>query len=124
MGDFHKLVVWQKAHQLTLRIYRATAAYPRDEIFALTTQTRRASVSIPANIAEGCGRGGDRELIRFLRISLGSANELQYHLLLAHELGYVDDGLYGGVANATEEVKRMLTRLVTALPRAIVATDD
>ena len=76
---------------------------------------RRASVSIPANIAEGCGRGGDRELVRFLRIALGSANELEYHLLLARELAYFSDRNYADVSRGTEEVKRMLRRLVERL---------
>jgi four helix bundle protein len=115
VGDFHQLVVWQKAHQLAIHIYRATAAFPRAELFGLTSQARRAGVSIPANIAEGCGRGGDHELIRFLRISLGSASELEYHLLLARELKYLSDREYALVANATEEVKRMLRRLIERL---------
>lgn len=93
-----------------------TATFPRDEAFARTSQTRRASVSIPANIAEGCGRGGDRELLRFRRMSLGSASQLEYQLQLARELGYIDATAYTGVRGATEEVKRMLRRLLTALP--------
>jgi four helix bundle protein len=115
MGDFHQLVVWQKAHRLALEVYRATSEFPQHEMFGLTTQARRAGVSIPANIAEGCGRGGDRELIRFLRISLGSASELEYHLLIARELSYLSELEYANVAHATVEVKRMLRRLLQNL---------
>jgi four helix bundle protein len=87
MRDFRKLMVWQKAHQLTLGIYELTANFPRDEVYGLTSQVRRAAASIPANVAEGCGRDGDTELARFLRIAMGSANELEYHLILARDLG-------------------------------------
>jgi len=108
MRDFRKLAVWQKAHLLTLRIYAASAGFPRDEIYGLTSQLRRSASSIPANIAEGCGRRGDAELARFLDIAMGSASELEYHLYLAHELGYLtnDDE---AVSLETIEVKRMLT---------------
>jgi len=112
MGDFHQLVVWQKAHRLTLDVYTVTSRFPQHEIFSLTSQTRRASLSIPANIAEGTGRGGDREFLRFLRIALGSAAELEYHLLLAHELSYLSDCDYAAIADSTTEVKRMLHRLL------------
>jgi four helix bundle protein len=111
MGDFHQLVVWQKAHNLTLDVYRATANFPKHEMFGLTSQVRRASVSIPANIAEGTGRGGDREFLRFLTIAMGSAAELEYHVLLAHELNYVSDHDYETIIKSTSEVLRMLRRL-------------
>jgi four helix bundle protein len=84
MQDFRKLVAWRKAHELTLRVYDVTASFPKDEVYGLTSQMRRASSSIPANIAEGCGRNGNAELARFVYIALGSASELEYHLLLAH----------------------------------------
>ena len=85
MRNFRELRVWEKAHELTLQTYETTQAFPKNEIFGLTNQTRRASVSIPANIAEGCGRGSDADLARFLQISMGSASELEYQLLLASE---------------------------------------
>jgi four helix bundle protein len=89
MKDYKKLMVWEKAHQLTLSVYEATKGFPKDELYGLTTQIRRACVSIPANIAEGCGRDGDAELARFFQISMGSSSELEYHLLLAHDLGFL-----------------------------------
>jgi len=83
MKDFRELKVWEKAHQLTLEVYKATTIFPKDELYGLTSQIRRACASIPANIAEGCGRRGDAEFARFLGIAMGSASELDYHLLLA-----------------------------------------
>ena len=75
MQDFKTLLVWQKAHQLTLAVYPATRTFPSGELYGLTSQIRRACASIPANIAEGCGRGGDMELARFCVIAMGSASE-------------------------------------------------
>ena len=86
MGNFKKLKVWQAAHSLTCHVYRGTASFPKTEAFGLTSQLRRSAASIAANIAEGCGRNGDVELNRFLRISLGSAAELEYHLLLSRDV--------------------------------------
>jgi four helix bundle protein len=87
--DYRELEVWQTGHALTLEVYLATKAFPKDELFGLTGQMRRAASSIPANIAEGCGRYGDPELKRFLNIALGSACELDYFILLSSELGYI-----------------------------------
>jgi four helix bundle protein len=115
MRDFHKLAVWEKSHALTLALYRATRAFPRDEIYGLTSQLRRAASSIPANIAEGCGRDGDAELARFLRIAAGSASELEYHLLLARDLVYLAEAEYDGALRKVTEVKRMLTGLIHRL---------
>lgn len=110
--DFRELKVWEKAHQLTLAVYRATTSFPTDEKYGLTSQLRRAAAAIPANIAEGCGRGGERELARYLQIAMGSASELEYHLLLARDLGFVDGALYQQLQERTTEVKRMLTSFV------------
>jgi four helix bundle protein len=79
MKDFRELKVWQKAHQLTLAIYQNTNAFPREELYGLTSQLRRSSSSVAANLAEGCGRSGDAELARFCSIAMGSATELEYH---------------------------------------------
>ena len=111
MRDFRKLKVWEKAHELALDTYRITARFPREELYGLTAQLRRACVSIPANIAEGCGREGEPELRRFLRIGLGSANELEYHLILAKDLGYLSSEDYKTIIGKLVEVKRMLTVL-------------
>jgi len=86
MQDFHQLKVWQKAHELTLAIYRATAEFPREEVYTPTFQLRRSSASIPANLAEGCARAGDAEFTRYCSIAMGSASELECHILPARDL--------------------------------------
>ncbi len=115
MGDYKKLAVWRKAHELTLQIYRATATFPKEEMYGLTSQTKRAAASIPANIAEGSGRGSDGELIRFLRIASGSACELEYHLLLAHDLGFLGAADYQQLNTHVTDILRMLTGLIQSL---------
>jgi four helix bundle protein len=106
--DFRKLHVWQKAHQVVLFAYRITTSFPREEAFGLTSQIRRSAASIPANIAEGCGRGGN-ELSRFCRIAVGSASELQYHLLLARDLGYLEEQSFERIQTQANEVERMFS---------------
>ena len=115
MQEFRKLQVWRKAHELTLRCYAMTGSFPREETYGLVSQVRRASASIPTNIAEGCGRGGRPEFSRFLTIALGSASELEYLLLLAHDLAYIRAEEYDGADEAVREVKRLLTGLLRRL---------
>ncbi len=86
MKDFRHLKVWQKSHELTLAVYKATSLFPPDELYGLRSQIRRSCASIPANIAEGCGRNADGDFARFLQIAMGSASELEYHLLLVRDL--------------------------------------
>ncbi len=100
---------------MTLAVYKATAKFARGELYGLTSQIRRSCASILANIAEGCGRSGDAELARFLRIAMGSASELEYHLLLAHDLNLLDDADYERLTREVIEVKRMLTSFVQKL---------
>jgi len=115
MKDFHELAVWQKAHQLTLAVYKITAAFPREELYGLTSQLRRSSASIPANLAEGCGRNGDAEFARFCSMAMGSASELEYHLLLARELKLIKPKDHAEFSQRTTELKRMLTGLLQKL---------
>jgi four helix bundle protein len=115
MKDFRDLKVWSKAHTLTLAVYGATRAFPREEQYGLTSQIRRSCASIPANIAEGCCRGGDADFARFLRIAVGSASELDYHLLLAHDLGLLQDTQYATLSGQTAEVKKMLSSFIQKL---------
>jgi four helix bundle protein len=112
MRDFREIKVWQKAHALTMQIYKATAAFPREEIYGLTSQMRRSASSIPTNIAEGCGRGSNADLARFLQIGLGSASELEYQILLAHDLAFLPTPVYDSLQRGVVEVKRMLTPLI------------
>lgn len=115
MKDFRELLIWQRSHALTLGIYRVTKKFPKDELFGLTSQMRRAASSIPANIAEGCGRDGDAELKRFLTIALGSACELDYHILLATELCYINPADAQPLATEALELRRMLGAFIQKL---------
>ena len=115
MQSFKNLKVWEKAHALTLDIYRYSKAFPRDEVYGLTSQMRRSSASIGANIAEGCCRKGDSELGRFLQIAMGSASELEYHLLLARDLDFLNSPDYQRLELEVVEVKRMLSSLIRKL---------
>ena len=117
MRDFRKLNVWHKAHQLTLDVYVATKRFPKDELYGLTSQSRRSAASIPANIAEACGRGGDGDFSRFLQIAAGSASELEYHLLLAHDLNLLDHQTHEQLAASVREVKQMLTSFIQKVKR-------
>jgi four helix bundle protein len=111
MKDFRELKVWEKAHQMTLTCYGLSGAFPKHELFGLASQIRRCSSSIPANIAEGCGRLGNSEFHRFLQMACGSANELEYHLLLAKDLGYLENVKYESACMQLLELKRMLVAL-------------
>lgn len=107
--------VWEKGPRLALAVYKATARFPREESYGLTSQIRRSCASIPANIAEGCGRDGDAELARFLRIAAGSASELEYRLLLARDLNLLHTSDHERLAREATEIKRMLTSFVKKL---------
>jgi len=112
MKDFRDLMVWEKSHKLTLEIYSATAKFPRFELHGLTSQIRRCSASIGANIAEGCGKRGNNEFQRYLQIASGSASELDYHLLLSRDLGFLPDVDYCDLSRKLTEVRKMLTSLL------------
>ena len=111
MNDFRNLRVWNLAHALALAVYRSTAGFPRSERFGLVAQMRRAAVSVPANIAESCGRRTRRDEARFLHVALGSASELEAELLLARDLQYLGDEDARQLASDTADVKRMLGSL-------------
>jgi four helix bundle protein len=115
LANYRDLKVWAKAHELSIAIYKATATFPKDEQYGLTSQIRRSCTSIPANVAEGYGRGSDAELARFLRIAMGSANELDYHLLLARDIDILDVSSYDRLVNQLDDVRRMLTVFIQRL---------
>jgi four helix bundle protein len=115
MKDFRDLQVWQKAHALVLAVYRASSSFPDAERYGLTSQLRRSTASIPANLAEGCGWGGDSELRRYFVIAMGSASETEYHLLLARDLGYLATLTHEHLARDVQEVKRMLASFISKL---------
>jgi four helix bundle protein len=112
MKNFRDLMVWEKAHFLTLASYRNTTRFPREEMYGLTSQIRRCAASIAANIAEGCGKRGNNEFQRFLHIATGSATELEYHFLLAKDLGFLAEEDYCQLERSTIEVKKMLAGLI------------
>jgi len=115
MRNFRELKVWDKSHKLVLSVYRTTARFPQQEQYGLTSQLRRASSSIPTNIAEGCGQNGNREFSHFLQIALGSASEVEYLLFLAQELGYIDSEFNKELTAQIIEVKCMLTCFIQKL---------
>lgn len=117
MRNYEELEVWQKAHALTLQLYRLTEGFPRAEAFGLTSQIRRAAGSIGANLVEGCGRWNEVELARYVQIAMGSASELQNHLRLAKDLGYFHDSDYGASMRALTSIRQMLTALLQTLRR-------
>ncbi len=115
MRDFRGLKVWDKAHALTLQVYGASKAFPSAERFGLAAQVRRASSSIPSNLAEGCGRRSSKDMGRFVSMAMGSACELEYELLLSRDLGYLTGVRYEELATDVVEVKKMLTALLSRL---------
>ena len=115
MHDFRRLRVWHAANALTLAVYEATKSFPPDERFALTSQLRRAAVSIQANIAEGCGRGTRADQARMFQISVGSAAELASHLHLCHALGYLRDDQYQALDDSVRRIRGMVSRLLFRL---------
>jgi len=120
MKDFKELKVWEKAHALTLQVYQETRSFPREEIYGLTSQVRRAAASVAANIVEGCGRRSDGEFTRFLQIARGSASELEYHLLLARDLHLLNEAAFSRLDTKVVEVERMLTGLVKRVQPVLV----
>jgi four helix bundle protein len=113
--NFRKLKVWEKSHKLALEVYRKSSRFPDTERFGLTSQIRRCGYSIPTNIAEGCGRESEKELARYLNISMGSASELEYLTLLVNDLNYISEDDYREISNQVIEVKRMLTSFIMKL---------
>jgi four helix bundle protein len=111
MQDFRKLVVWQKAHKLILDIYIFTKKFPKEELYGITSQIRRAAASITANISEGCGRKTKADFARFLTMALGSTNEVEYFLLLSKDLEYLDIDKYDLLTRQLVEIRKMLLSL-------------
>jgi four helix bundle protein len=115
MRDFKRLKVWHHSHQLALSVYQATAAFPASERFGLAAQMRRAAASIPSNIAEGCGKGGNLEFGRYLRIARGSASELEYQMLLARDLGYIKEREFDSLGESLDHIQGMLGAFIKKL---------
>ncbi|MBR3852069.1 MAG: four helix bundle protein [Fibrobacter sp.] len=118
MRKFQDLEMWKQSHKLTLDIYETTRnQFPKEELFALTTQIRRASASIPTNIAEGCGRKTNQELVRFLHIASGSTTEVEYQLLLAKDPQYINSIKYKELSSKTIEIRKMILSFIKNIPQ-------
>ena len=115
MKDFRNLKVWTNAHQFALNIFNSSKSFPKEEQFGITSQIRRAALSIPTNIAEGCGRGSDSDFARFIQIALGSASEVEYQILFCKELSFIDENSYLKFSKDIVEIKKSLTALLKKL---------
>jgi four helix bundle protein len=115
MRDFKTLTVWQRSHQLALLVYHVTRKFPREELYGLTSQLRRAAVSIPANLAEGFAKQGNRERGRYVAIAIGSAAEVEYYFLLAHDLELLNADQFHDLHARIEEIQRMLRALLSKM---------
>ncbi|MBZ5721212.1 MAG: four helix bundle protein [Acidobacteriia bacterium] len=121
MRNYQDLLVWEKAHRLTLSVYKGTRSFPNEERFGLTSQMRRSCASIPANLAEGCGRRSDGEMGRFVQIAMGSGAELSYHFRLARDLEFLTSDEYVRLDSDLSEIMRMLSSLSQKLKGALKA---
>ena len=112
MIDFKTLKIWEISHEIALAVYKLTRSFPKEEIYGLTSQMRGSASSIPTNIAEGCGRGSDKDLSRFLQISMGSTNELEYQLILSKDLNYIKENEYVEYTEKLILLKKMLISFI------------
>ena len=110
MRDFHNLLIWKRSYQLTLDIYKVSQSFPKEELFGLTSQIRRAVSSVPTNIAEGSGRNSNKDFAHFLQIAIGSASEVEYELLLAHDLQYINKDEYERLINEMVAIRKMIIK--------------
>lgn len=115
MKDYRQLNVWSKSHILVKDLYFATSTFPKEELFGVTSQIRRAVASIPTNIAEGCGRGSDADFRRFIQIAFGSANEVEYLIFLSYELNYIQENNFIEYNNKIIEIKKMLAGMINKI---------
>ena len=115
MRDFHNLLIWERSHQLTLDIYKVSQSFPKDELFGLTSQIRRAVSSVATNIAEGSGRNSSKGFAHFLQIAIGSASEVEYELLLAHDLKYINSEEYERLTKEVVAIRKMIIKYQSEL---------
>ena len=119
MRDYKKYDIWKLSHFLTLEIYKITEGFPKEEVFGLTSQIRRASSSVGINIVEGCGRGSDEDFKRFLRNASGSAFEVEYILLLSKDLNYISEEKFLELSPKAEELKMKISKLILKIEEDI-----
>lgn len=121
MRNYRELEVWEKSHKLTLELYALSRRFPKEAVYGLTSQLRRAAVSIGANLAEGWGRRTSAELARFVRIAMGSASELDYHLLLCRDFEFISNEQYDRTVRELVRIRKMLSSLLTSIEAQIQA---
>lgn len=119
MRDFKKYDIWHISHSITLEIYKTTSVFPKEELFGITSQIRRAASSIATNISEGCGRNSDKEFNQFLNIALGSANETEYLLILSNDLKYIDNEVFENLSQKINEIKSKIYNLKKAISNTL-----
>ena len=119
MRNYRDLQVWKKSHNVALDLYKVSQCFPREELYGMTSQIRRAAISIGANLAEGCGRQTSGELARFVRIAMGSASELDYHLLVSRDLGFMNDNDFSRITAGLTEVRKMLTAFLSSVEEQV-----
>ena len=112
MKDFRQLKVWEKAHLLAVAVYKGTKGFPKEEIYGLSSQIRRCSISIPSNIAEGYGRDGNNDYLRFLNISISSLFEMQTQLEISFNLKYINENQFNKINGESREIERMLSAFI------------
>jgi len=117
MRDYKNILAWQKADDLTVAVYEATKRFPKDEIYSLTSQLRRAAYSVPANVAEGASRNSQKDYLHFLYIARGSASEAAYFIHLSRRLGYLDQEAYARLVAQADETARVLTGLIRSVAK-------
>ncbi|TVZ25843.1 four helix bundle protein [Gillisia sp. Hel_I_86] len=115
MRNFLNLEIWKRSHKLTLKIYKTTNSFPKEELFGLTSQMRRSSSSIPTNIAEGSGRSTNQQFAYFLQIASGSCSEIQYQLILSKDLSYISEELFNELHRETIEIRKMIFHYTSKL---------
>ena len=113
--DYRELIVWQKAVEFVVAMYRETASFPKEEMYGLTSQMRRAAVSIPSNIAEGQARSTTRDFIHFLYISRGSLKESETQIIISRRLGYLNEQQEADLLGRADELSRLISGLVSSL---------
>lgn len=119
MRDYKNILAWQKADDLTVAVYEATKTFPKDEVYSLTSQLRRAAYSIPANIAEGASRNSQKDYLHFLYIARGSASEVAYFIHLSRRLGYLKPNVHTSLTDQADESSRVLTGLIRSVEKEI-----
>jgi four helix bundle protein len=118
MRDFKKLIVWERSHNFVLTLYRLTRLFPKEELYGITSQLRRAVISIPANIAEGSGKQTEKEFARYLSIAAGSASETEYLLILSKDLQFIEESASNDLIIEINEIKKMLNALITKIAKS------